>query len=105
MNSDMKNRAKMYETTKTLYQTLNQNEVLDVLRANHSTVRELILSIDPNADLPPIPVPQEVRGESLEMKHTVTGFRSLPAGFKLKVIIAAVATLSVFAILLFYVFL
>ena len=50
-NSDMKDRAKMYETTKILYLTLNQNEILDVLRDNHTTVKELILSIDPNADI------------------------------------------------------
>ena len=41
-------------------------------------MRELILSIDPNADLPPIPVPQEVRGETIPRgdsqvtKHTAT---------------------------------
>ena len=67
-NSDMKDRAKMYETTKILYHTLNQNEVLDVLRANHATVQELILSIDPNADIPTIPVSLVVRQEIQEKK-------------------------------------
>ena len=110
VNSNLRNRAKMYETTKTLYQTLNQNEVLDVLRANHATVRELILSIDPNADLPPIPVPQEVRGETIPRrgsqvtKHTVTGIFILsfilfiiPTGSKL-----GISVLSLLAILHLY---
>ena len=69
VNSDMKDRAKMYETTKILYLTLNQNEVLDVLRANHTTVKELILSIDPNADIPTIPEPLVVRQEIQEKKY------------------------------------
>ncbi|KAI6650318.1 hypothetical protein LOD99_5996 [Oopsacas minuta] len=44
-------RAKMYKIIKELYLNLNQDGVLEVLRDNHKTVKELILTIDPEADL------------------------------------------------------
>ena len=92
-NPNLKNRAKRYETTNTLYQTLNQNEILDLLKANHATVRELILTNDPNAGVPSIPVPQEVRGESIPTITThrkVIPFilRIVYSGIKLKLVIA-----------------
>ena len=45
-NLNKGDRAKMYETAKVLYLTLNQNEVLKILKQNHTTVRELISRID-----------------------------------------------------------
>ena len=92
-NPNLKNRAKRYETTNTLYQTLNQNEILDLLKANHATVRELILTNDPNAGVPSIPVPQEVRGETIPTITThrkVIPFilRIVYSGIKLKLVIA-----------------